>query len=528
MALLEIENLSIEFRSPGQPSVRAVDGFNLTLHAGQSFALVGESGSGKSATALSILRLLDTNLQAKVTGAIRFRGQDILTMSQPALRAFRSTAVSMISQEPLPAMNPLKTIGAQLDEALRIRRGGSHGERRARVLQLLESVLIPDPDTTIRRFPHTLSGGQLQRVMIAMALAKSPELLIADEPTTALDVSTQAEIIKLLNDIKARTGMAMLLISHDFSVVRKLAAKAAVMQRGRIVESGSVTDLFSHPREAYTRLLTESKISARPSPPPAVRRIVLAAKNIRVEFNANRRLGEPQRSVTAVDGVDLDVAQGETLGIVGESGSGKTSLTLALLKLIASSGSIQFEGEDIRAHTRAQMFHLRRRFQVVFQDPYSSLSPRMSVGEIVDEGLVIHNIAAAPQERASLVRQGLEEVGLSPDLAARFPNELSGGQRQRVAIARALALNPTLMVLDEPTSALDRALQRQVIDLLRTLQKRRSLAFILISHDLRVVKGLAHRTSVMRKGKIIESGLTSDVLSRPQTSYTQSLIDAAV
>ncbi|MDR9413501.1 MAG: ABC transporter ATP-binding protein [Spiribacter sp.] len=525
--LLEIDNLTVSF-GQGEEAVTAVRGVSLALSAGETLALVGESGSGKSVTALSIPQLLPYPLARHPTGMIRFEGESLLNAPTARLRALRGRAFGMVFQEPMTSLNPLHTIEKQIGETLRIHQGLTATQARARMIELLELVRLPEARARLGAFPHQLSGGQRQRVMIAMAIANHPRLLIADEPTTALDVTIQAEILELLADLKQRLGMAMLFISHDLNVVRRIADRVAVMQAGEVVEAGTKTRVFSAPVHAYTQMLLAAEPEGRPVPvsdgPP-----LLETRGLHVWFP--RRGGLLKRVTShlkAVDGVDMRVRPGETLGVVGESGSGKTTLGMAVLRLQSARGEIVFNGQDIARLGKRALRPLRRELQVVFQDPFGSLSPRLSVGQIIGEGLSVHRIGRDEVERAALAREALAEVGLDPVLAERFPHELSGGQRQRVAVARAIVLKPRLVVLDEPTSALDRSVQMQLVELLRTLQARHGLSYLFISHDLAVVRAMSHRMLVMQAGQVVEAGSAEQVFTAPQQAYTQRLLAAAL
>ncbi|WP_018717261.1 ABC transporter ATP-binding protein [Arhodomonas aquaeolei] len=522
--LLAIEGLQVAF---GRQVV--VHGVDLTVRGGETLALVGESGSGKSVTAMSVLGLLPYPHASHPAGRIRYRGGDVLGADDARLRQMRGGEVGMIFQEPMTSLNPLHTVEKQIGENLAIHRGLRGAAMRRRVLELLELVRLPDPERRLGAYPHQLSGGQRQRVMIAMALANDPALLIADEPTTALDVTIQAEILDLLADLKARLGMAMLFISHDLNVVRRVADRVAVMKDGLVVEQGHAATVFAAPRHEYTRALLAAEPSGRPEPVADGAPTVLAAEDVRVWFPIRGGLLRRARDyVRAVDGVSLTVRRGETLGIVGESGSGKTTLAFALLRLQPATGRVVLLGDDISRRRPRALRSLRRRMQVVFQDPYGSLNPRLSVAQIVAEGLSVHRLARDDAERERLVAAALEEVGLAPELAERFPHELSGGQRQRVALARAVILKPDLMVLDEPTSALDRTVQSQLVALLRDLQVRHGLAFLFISHDLSVVRAMSHRILVMKDGTVVESAETEALFQRPGEAYTRRLIQAAL
>ena len=516
--MLEVRNLSVAFGPR-----RVVDGVSFTLSGGETLALVGESGSGKSLTALSILQLLPPG--AGCTGAVTLDGRSMLDAPPAALQAVRGDTAGIVFQEPMTSLNPLHSVGRQVAEAMAL-----HGRKPARgaVAALLRRVGFPDAEARLQAFPHQLSGGQRQRVMIAMALANNPKLLIADEPTTALDVTIQAGILDLLAREKAARGLALLLISHDLNVVRRVADRVCVMKDGRIVESGPVAEVFRAPRHPYTRMLIDAEPSGKPAPVPAGAPVLAEAKDLRVVFPVRRGLlRRVVGAVRAVDGVSLQVREGETLGLVGESGSGKSTIGLALLRMQAATGRVAFAGQDISALPQSRLRPLRRSMQVVFQDPYGSLSPRMSMGEIVAEGLRVHEPRLGRRERAARVAAALQEVGLPADAAGRYPHEFSGGQRQRVAIARAVVLTPRLLVLDEPTSALDRSVQAQIVDLLRLLQARHGLAYLFISHDLAVVRALAHRVAVLRAGRVVEEGPADALFASPRDPYTVALMAAA-
>ncbi|HAU29468.1 MAG TPA: microcin ABC transporter ATP-binding protein [Rhodospirillaceae bacterium] len=525
--VLEVENLSVDFCLPGH-TVHAVRGASFSVAKGETLAIVGESGSGKSVTALSILQLLPYPMAQHPSGSIRLRGEELMGAPEHVLHHVRGGAISMVFQEPMTSLNPLHSIERQVGETLRLHKGMSRKDARARTLELLELVGLPDVEKRLGSYPHELSGGQRQRVMIAMALANDPDVLIADEPTTALDVTVQAQILKLLKDLQRRLGMALILITHDLGIVRRVADKVCVMNNGEIVEAGEVAHVFSDPSHPYTKALlaAEPKGEALVLHPDAPE--ILRGEDIRVHFPIRTGLFRRQTgAIKAVDGVSLSVRAGETVGVVGESGSGKTTLGFALLRLLESHGNIQFEGQDISGHGIGQMRPLRKDMQIVFQDPFGSLSPRMSVGAIVGEGLSVHRIGKSREEREILIINALEEVGIDPEARHRYPHEFSGGQRQRISIARAMILKPKLVVLDEPTSALDVSVQAQVVDLLRGLQEKHGLAYVFISHDLRVVRAMASHILVMKDGRVVESGAVSEIFSHPQQDYTKELFRAA-
>jgi microcin C transport system ATP-binding protein len=525
-ALLEVKNLSVNFGT-GDDAVRAVRNVSFEIKRGETLAVVGESGSGKSVTALSILQLLPYPMANHPNGSIRFQGRELVGAPPRDLLDVRGNRISMIFQEPMTSLNPLHTIERQVNEVLILHKGLTRSAARKRTLELLEQVGIPEAANRLDAFPHQLSGGQRQRVMIAMALANEPDLLIADEPTTALDVTIQAQILKLLKTLQARYGMALLFITHDLGIVRKMADRVCVMTQGRIVEQGPVAEVFDNPQHSYTQHLLSAEPKGRPVEADPAAAEILKLDDVKVHFPVKR--GVLRRTVgyiKAVDGVSLTLREGHTIGLVGESGSGKTTLGLALLRLEGSKGGIQFDKQDLQALSQREIRPLRRQMQIVFQDPYSSLSPRMSVGEIVGEGLQVHRIGSEA-ERSRLIDQALTEVGLDPAARERYPHEFSGGQRQRIAIARALVLKPRLIVLDEPTSALDMSVQAQIVDLLRDLQTRHKLAYLFISHDLKVVRALADEVLVLRHGKVVERGSAQQIFERPQTPYTQALIAAA-
>ncbi len=524
--LLDVRDLSVAFAQGGAPQ-RVVDGVSFTLRKGEALALVGESGSGKSVTALSLVRLLPYPTASHPSGKIFFKGEDVLKMSDAAMRAMRGDAVTMVFQEPMTSLNPLHTIERQIGEIIALH-GGRSGATRDKVVALLTEVGIVDPASRLGAYPHQLSGGQRQRVMIAMALANRPDLFIADEPTTALDVTVQAQILKLLADLQAKHVMALLFITHDLGIVRKIAKNVAVMQRGRIVEAGPVAEVFANPQHEYTRALLAAEPKGAAPASDLAAEPVLQADDLKIWFPIKR--GFMRRTighVKAVDGVSLVVREGQTVGVVGESGSGKTTLGLAILRLIRSQGPILYRGKRIDGLRSSEMRPLRREMQIVFQDPFGSLSPRLSVAEIVEEGLIAQKTRMNAAERRETVARALADTGLDPASMDRYPHEFSGGQRQRIAIARAMALDPKFIVLDEPTSALDMSVQAQIVDLLRNLQKRRSLAYLFISHDLKVVRALASEIIVMRHGKVVESGSAAEVFANPQSDYTKALFAAA-
>ena len=524
--LLSVRNLGVRFRQGGVATV-AVEGASFDVDKGETVALVGESGSGKSVTALSVLRLLPLSAEHQ-SGEILFKGKDLLKASEKELRAVRGDDISIVFQEPMTSLNPLHTIERQVGEILKVHRGMGETAAKARVLELLEQVGIREAASRLGAYPHQLSGGQRQRVMIAMALANEPDLFIADEPTTALDVTVQAQILKLLADLQKQTGMALLFITHDLGIVRKFARRVCVMTGGRIVEQGLTETIFTNPQHAYTKHLLAAEPKGDPPKANLAAPVVMAAENLKVWFPIRRGfLRKTVGYIKAVDGIDIAVREGQTLGVVGESGSGKTTLGLALMRLISSDGRIVFLGKGIDGRNFKEMRPLRSEMQIVFQDPYGSLSPRMSVGDIVGEGLKVHAPGLSEAEREARVQTALVEVGLDPSTSHRYPHEFSGGQRQRIAVARAMVLEPKFVMLDEPTSALDMSVQAQVVDLLRDLQRRRNLAYLFISHDLKVVRALANDIVVMRAGKVVESGTAERVFDNPQSDYTKALMAAA-
>ncbi|MER8775259.1 MULTISPECIES: ABC transporter ATP-binding protein [unclassified Mesorhizobium] len=525
--LLSIQDLSVAFTQGGNQSI-AVDHISFDLAKGETVALVGESGSGKSVTALSVLKLLPYPTASHPSGKILFLGADLLATDERDLRRVRGNKITMIFQEPMTSLNPLHTIEQQIVEVLKLHQGLGDRTAKARTLELLHEVGIREPEKRLDAYPHQLSGGQRQRVMIAMALANEPELLIADEPTTALDVTVQAQILELLAGLKSRKNMSMLFITHDLGIVRKIADRVCVMTKGKIVETGPTKEIFANPQHAYTRHLLAAEPKGKPPAANQAAKPVMVGNDVKVWFPIKKGFfRRTVDNVKAVDGIDVTVRAGQTLGVVGESGSGKTTLGLALARMISSTGNIQFNGRGIDQLSFNEMRPLRRELQIVFQDPFGSLSPRMSVAEIIEEGLKIHEPKLSPDARDERVVDVLQEVGLDPATRNRYPHEFSGGQRQRVAIARAMVLNPRFVMLDEPTSALDMSVQAQVVDLLRSLQAKHDLAYLFISHDLRVIRALANEVIVMRNGRIVEAGPSDQIFGNPRTDYTKALISAA-
>jgi microcin C transport system ATP-binding protein len=524
MSLLEVKNLSVTFRQDGR-RIEAVKGVSFHVAKGETVALVGESGSGKSVTALSTVGLLGDN--AELQGQITYAGRQMAGASEAALRQVRGNEISFIFQEPMTSLNPLHTIEKQLAESLALHQALTGAAARARVIELLQKVGIRDPESRLGAYPHQLSGGQRQRVMIAMALANGPELLVADEPTTALDVTIQAQILDLLADLKRSESLSLLFITHDLGIVRRIADRVCVMQGGEIVEQGPTAEIFGNPQHPYTRKLLAAEAKGGPDPVPEGATEIVSTKDLRVWFPIQKGLlKRTVGHVKAVNAVTLSVRTGETLGIVGESGSGKTTVALSILQLTPGEGPVVFMGQDLRGRKGADLRALRREMQVVFQDPYGSLSPRMTVAEIIAEGLGVHGVDPG-QDRTEMVAGIMREVGLDPGTMGRYPHEFSGGQRQRIAIARAMILRPKLVVLDEPTSALDMTVQVQIVDLLRELQKKWGLAYIFISHDLRVIRAMAHKVMVMQNGDVVESGTCAAVFTNPQSDYTKALMAAA-
>ena len=524
-ALLDVRDLSVAF-SGGK--MIAADRVSFRIGKGETVALVGESGSGKTVSALSILRLLQYPAASHPSGEVWFEGRDLLKLKPSQLRSVRGDRISMIFQEPMTSLNPLHIIERQVGEVLRVHRRMDEKTVRKRVVELLHKVGIRDPEKRLDAYPHQLSGGQRQRVMIAMALANEPDLLIADEPTTALDVTIQAQILELLRDLQREMGMAMLLITHDLGIVRKMAERVYIMRRGKIVEDGQTERIFTDPHHEYTKQLLAAEPKGLPPPADDTAPVVLETEDLKVWFPIKR--GLMRRTVDyvkAVDGLSLKLRKGQTLGVVGESGSGKTTLGLAILRLISSQGPIVYMGKRIDGLTTREMRPLRKEMQIVFQDPYGALSPRLSVGQIIEEGLVIQNPELTYDQRRERVSTALKEVGLDPEAQDRYPHEFSGGQRQRIAIARATVLQPKFIMLDEPTSALDMSVQAQIVDLLRDLQKKRDLAYLFISHDLKVIRALCNYVIVMRNGKVVEEGPAADVFTHPREDYTKALLAAA-
>ena len=523
-ALLEIKDLRVSFRQDGKLT-EAVKGVSFAVERGETVALVGESGSGKSVSALSTVALLGDS--AEVSGSVTYDGQQMIGADETLLRKVRGNDISFIFQEPMTSLNPLHTIEKQLGESLALHQALTGDAARARILELLDKVGINDAESRLGAYPHQLSGGQRQRVMIAMALANKPDVLIADEPTTALDVTIQAQILELLADLKASEGMGLLFITHDLGVVRRIADRVCVMQHGEIVEQGATADIFDNPQHHYTQKLLAAEPSGTPEPVPAEAEVIAQTQNLKVWFPIQRGLlRRTVGHVKAVNDATITVRAGETLGIVGESGSGKTTMALAIMRLIASEGGISFMGQDVRSWSTRQLRKLRSEMQIVFQDPFGSLSPRMTCFQIISEGLGVHGIDTGQDQRV-LVHEVMQEVGLDPATMDRYPHEFSGGQRQRIAIARAMVLRPKLLVLDEPTSALDMTVQVQIVELLRELQRKYGLAYLFISHDLKVVRAMSHQVMVMKRGDVVEYGATEDLYKNPQSDYTRTLLQAA-
>ncbi len=527
--LLQVKDLTVSFTGAGGAQTQAVRGLSFDIRKGETLALVGESGSGKSVSALSVLQLLPYPLaQHGPESSIRYHGEELIGASPQRLRQLRGNQISMIFQEPMTSLNPLHSIEKQVNEVLILHKGLGRDAARKRTLELLTLVGIPEPHKRLAAFPHELSGGQRQRVMIAMALANDPELLIADEPTTALDVTIQAQILKLLKELQRKLGMSLLLITHDLAIVRKVADRVCVMTQGDLVERGDTESVMNAPQHPYTQNLLAAEPSGQPRPLNRQAPEVMVGRDVKVHFPI--KAGLLKRTidhVKAVDGISITVREGQTVGVVGESGSGKSTLGMALLRLNQSQGALIYDGQAVQGWSRKQMRPLRREMQIVFQDPYGSLSPRMSIGQIIGEGIQVHQLAANARQETEMIIAALEEVGLDPRSRHRYPHEFSGGQRQRIAIARAMVLKPRFLVLDEPTSALDMSVQAQIVDLLRNLQNRHNLAYLFISHDLKVVRALANEVIVMKSGKVVEQGLAAQIFDQPKAAYTQALMKAA-
>ena len=525
--LIDIHDLHVSF-GQGAKEVKAVRGVSFHIDKGETVALVGESGSGKSVSALSVMRLLPYPLAHHPAGSVKFMGRELMGTSEAEMRALRGDRIAMIFQEPLTSLNPLHSIEKQISEVLLVHKMMSKSEARARVLELLDLVGLPEGKERLGALPHEFSGGQQQRVMIAMALANEPDLLIADEPTTALDVTIQAQILKLLQELQAKLHMSLLLITHDLGIVRRMADRVCVMNDGEIKEQGGVEDIFERPQHAYTKHLLATEPGGRPDDAAPDAPEIMAGDGVKVWFPIKKGLfRRTVDHVKAVDGISLSVRQGHTLGVVGESGSGKSTLGRALLRLEKCEGGVRFEGEQIEGHDWGQLRPLRKDMQIVFQDPFGSLSPRLSVAQIVGEGLTVHDMGGDYDARRQVIGDVLEEVGLERNMMDRYPHEFSGGQRQRISIARALVLKPKFIVLDEPTSALDVSVQAQIVELLRDLQKKHDLAYLFISHDLKVVRALAHEVLVMRRGRVVEQGPADTVFDNPRDPYTRALMAAA-
>ncbi|MBY5744666.1 ABC transporter ATP-binding protein [Rhizobium leguminosarum] len=527
--IIDARNVAVNFKVE-DGMVEAVKDVSFQLYRGETIAIVGESGSGKSVTARTVMGLLSKRAVVSEKSTVAYDGSNILKFSERARRKLRGDRISMIFQEPMSSLNPIYTIGSQIVEAIRVHRRISKRDAQKRALELLEHVQIPDPAARLMQYPHQLSGGQRQRVMIAMALANDPDVLIADEPTTALDVTVQAQILNLIRNLQKELGMAVILITHDLTVVRQFSDYVYVMQYGEVREHNTTEALFANPQDAYTKHLLASEPRGQANPLPEGSDVILDAKGVRVSFMMRHGtfLKPAMRELVAVDSLDLTLRRHETLGLVGESGSGKTTFGQAILRLnTPDSGEIRFDNQPIHGLSRSEMRPLRARMQVVFQDPFSSLNPRMTIGQIIEEGLVVNRLGATKGERQDRVREALVAAGMPGNILSRFPHEFSGGQRQRIAIARAIALEPEFILLDEPTSALDLSVQAQIIELLRKLQDERGLSYLFISHDLKVVRALCHRVIVMQHGKIVEQGPVDEVLSHPKTAYTERLVKAA-
>jgi microcin C transport system ATP-binding protein len=527
MSLLEIKNLSVSF-GEGAKEIKAMQGASLKIDKGETVALVGESGSGKSVTALSVMKLLPYPIAHHPSGSIIFAGEELINADEARMRGLRGNRIAMIFQEPLTSLNPLHSIKNQISEVLFVHKKMDKAQVHARVTELLELVGLEEAIDRLDALPHQFSGGQQQRVMIAMALANEPDLLIADEPTTAVDVTIQAQLLNLLNELRDKLGMALLLITHDLGVVRKMADRVLVMNNGQIVEQGTVTDVFDNPQNSYTQHLLGAEPKGTPEAANPNATVLMSGDDIKVWFPIKQGLMQLTTGhIKAVDGVSLSIKRGHTLGVVGESGSGKSTLGLALLRLEDCEGGIEFDGKNLHAIPKKALRLLRKRIQIVFQDPFGSLSPRLSVGQIVGEGLKVHGLGGNHEERRALIAETLREVGLEPQMMERYPHEFSGGQRQRISIARALILKPDFIVMDEPTSALDMSVQAQIVDLLRDLQQRHGLTYLFISHDLKVIRAVSHDIVVMRQGKIVEQGPAAEIFANPKQRYTRKLMAAA-
>ena len=525
--LLEVDNLSVTF-GINEREVKAVRGISFDIGKGETVALVGESGSGKSVTALSAIQLLPYPMAHHPSGSIRFNGEELVAADEDTLRRIRGNRIGMIFQEPMTSLNPLHNLEKQIGEVLFLHKKLDRVAARERVLDLLKQVGLHDAENRLQAYPHQLSGGQRQRVMIAMALANDPDLLIADEPTTALDVTIQAQILALLKELQQKRGMSMLLITHDLGIVRKVADRVCVMTKGRIVEQGNTAEIFDNPQHSYTQHLLAAEPKGKPTTAAANAPMVIEASDLKIWFPIKRGvLRKVVGHIKAVDGVSIEVREGHTVGVVGESGSGKTTLAMGLLRLERSEGPISFLGQNIQGKTWKELRPLRSEMQIVFQDPFGSLSPRMSVGQIIEEGMLIHMRNLSFDERRQLIAETLVEVGLDPEMQDRYPHEFSGGQRQRISIARAMVLRPRLVILDEPTSALDMSVQAQIVDLLRDLQQKHKLAYLFISHDLKVVRALADEVLVMRNGQVVEQGSAENIFDEPVEDYTKALLKAA-
>jgi len=523
--ILDLRNVKVDF-STIDGTVEAVKGVNLHVKAGETVAIVGESGSGKSQLMMAAMGLLASN--GRATGEVDYRGTNLLAISKSELNGIRGAKITMIFQEPMTSLDPLYSIGDQLIEPIRKHQKLGEADARARAIEMLRLVRIPEPERRMRSYPHEMSGGQRQRVMIAMALANNPDLLIADEPTTALDVTIQAEILELMSSLQQRLGMGMVFITHDLNIVKRIAHRVYVMRRGEVVEEGETAEIFAHPKHPYTKALLEAEPTGRKLPVAPNARKMIDATDVRVTFRLGGGfMSGPPLELRAVDRVSMTLRQGQTIGIVGESGSGKSTFARAVLRLLPSEGAITFENRSIQGLTREQMRPLRRELQIVLQDPFGSLSPRMTAGQIVTEGLLVHEPSISRAERDERAAQALEEVQLDPSLRNRYPHEFSGGQRQRIAIARAIILKPKVVVLDEPTSALDRQVQKQIVDLLRDLQQANNLSYLFISHDLAVVRAMADHIMVMKDGRLVEQGTPDEVLEHPREDYTRRLMAAA-